>query len=207
MLGKRSSQRSLFDAEYHFQELVGRDSFHWQLGQARDQLFRDEDFAALYGLDNGRPSVPPSLLATALLTQARDKVSDAEVQRRTRLDLGVEADGQQFESGINNQIRTANEHKSGITWNTAPLWHSHNRSYPEYLPTTNSGPLYQAWYQSDGERGEAPPDLRQQPLLHLYGTARDLPSVHQLSRQCGSKFRLPPRLMDQPQALVCEGRM
>ncbi len=78
MLGKRSSQRSLFDAEYHFRHLVGEDSFHWQLSQVRDRLFRDEAFAALYCLDNGRPSVPPSLLATALLLQAQDAVRWAE---------------------------------------------------------------------------------------------------------------------------------
>ena len=81
---------------------MGKDSFHWQLGQARDRLFRDEDFAALYCLDNGRPSVPPSLLATALLLQGHDKVSDAEAHRRACLDLGwkvalgVEADAAPF---------------------------------------------------------------------------------------------------------------
>jgi peptide/nickel transport system substrate-binding protein len=74
-------------------------------------------------------------------------------------DVGLRTDFQQFEVGINNQTRSANEHKSGITWNTAPLWHSHNPSYPEYLPNTNSGPLFQAWYQSDGERGEEPPEF------------------------------------------------
>ena len=52
----------------------------------RDQLFRDEEFADLYCLDNGRPSVLPSLLATALLLQAHNKVSDAEAHRRARLD-------------------------------------------------------------------------------------------------------------------------
>ena len=68
----------------------------------RDQLFGDEEFAALYTLDNERPSVSPSLLATALLLQAHDKVSDAEAHRRTRLDLGwkvalgVEADAKPF---------------------------------------------------------------------------------------------------------------
>ena len=46
MSGKRSSQRSLFDAEYHFQHLVGEDGFHWQLSQVRDRLFRDEECAA-----------------------------------------------------------------------------------------------------------------------------------------------------------------
>ena len=102
MLGKRSSQRSLFDAEYHFKSLIGEDSFHWQLSQVRDELFSDEAFAELYCLNNGRPSVPPSLLATALLLQAHDKVSDAEAQRRARLDLGwkvalgVDADAKPF---------------------------------------------------------------------------------------------------------------
>ena len=37
-------------------------------------LFRDEDFAELYCPDNGRPSVPPSLLALALLLQTHDPV-------------------------------------------------------------------------------------------------------------------------------------
>lgn len=91
--------------------------------------------------------------------------------------VGLRTDYQQFESSINNQTRTANEHKSGITWNTAPLWHSHNPSYPEYLPTTNTGPLYQAWYQSDGERGEEPPDwikefltIHENLAQHVFGT-------------------------------------
>ena len=67
LLGKQASQRILLDAEYHFRHLVGEDSFHWQLSQARDHLFWDEEFADLYCLDNGRPSVLPSQLATALL--------------------------------------------------------------------------------------------------------------------------------------------
>ncbi len=65
--------------------LVGEDTFHWQLSQVRDQLFRDEEFTALYTLDTGHPSVPPSFLATVLLLQAHDKVSDAEAHRRARL--------------------------------------------------------------------------------------------------------------------------
>ena len=60
---------------HHFRHLVGEYSFHWQLSQVRNRLFRDEEFADLYCLDNGRPSVPPSLLATALLLQAHDKVT------------------------------------------------------------------------------------------------------------------------------------
>ena len=42
---------------------------------------------AFYCVDNGRDSVPPSLLATALLLQSHDKVSDAEAKARADFDL------------------------------------------------------------------------------------------------------------------------
>ena len=45
------------------------------------------DFAVLYCGDNGRDSVPPSLLATVLLLQAHDRVSDAEAKARADFDL------------------------------------------------------------------------------------------------------------------------
>ena len=68
----------------------------------RGQLFRDADFAELYCLDNGRVSVPPSLLATALLLQTHDKVSDAEAKARADFDirwkvaLGIEIEDRPF---------------------------------------------------------------------------------------------------------------
>ena len=102
MLGKREDQRGLFEADQLFLELVGRDSFYGQLAALRDQLFRDEEFADLYCQDNGRTSKPPSLMATALLLQAHDKVSDAEARRRATVDmswkvaLGVDAYAQPF---------------------------------------------------------------------------------------------------------------
>ena len=40
--------------------------------------FAMRTFAALYGRDIGRSSVLPNLLATALLLQGHDRVSDAE---------------------------------------------------------------------------------------------------------------------------------
>ena len=84
MLGKRSAQRGLFEAEYAFGDFVGRDTFYGFLASQRGDLFRDEDFANLYCRDNGRPSVPPSLLATALVLQTYDGVADEEAQRRRR---------------------------------------------------------------------------------------------------------------------------
>ena len=66
---------------------VGRDTFYGLLASLRGQLFRDSDFAEFYCADNGRDSVPPSLLATALLLKSHDKVSDAEAKARADFDL------------------------------------------------------------------------------------------------------------------------
>jgi hypothetical protein len=69
MLGKRGPQRGLFEADTVYGDFVGRDTFYGFLAAQRGKLFRDEDFAALYARNNGRPSVPPSVLATALVLQ------------------------------------------------------------------------------------------------------------------------------------------
>ena len=81
MLGVRSAQRGLLEADHLYLDYVGRGSFYGFLASMRGQLFQDEEFAELYCPDNGRDSVPPSLVATALLLQAHDKVSDAEANR------------------------------------------------------------------------------------------------------------------------------
>ena len=70
-----------------FADFVGRRNFYGFLARQRDELFHDEDFAGLYCRNNGRPSVPPSLLATALVLQAYDGVSDDEATRRAAFDL------------------------------------------------------------------------------------------------------------------------
>ncbi len=87
MLGVRSSQLGLLEADHLYLDHVGRHSFYGFLASMRGQLFRDEEFAELYCPDNGRDSVPPSLVATALLLQAFDKVSDAEAKQRADFDI------------------------------------------------------------------------------------------------------------------------
>src|SRR6266571_4790184 len=87
MLGKRSAQWGLFEADTLYGEFVGKRTFYGYLASQRRELFRDEDFARLYCPNNGRPSVPPSLLATALVLQAYDGVSDDEATRRAAFDL------------------------------------------------------------------------------------------------------------------------
>jgi len=102
MFTQRSSQLSMYQADVEYLDRVGRDTFYGQVAQARARLFRDEDFAALYCLDNGRPAVPPSLLAVALLLQAHDKVSDEEAVERANFDvrwcvaLGIEIASEPF---------------------------------------------------------------------------------------------------------------
>jgi hypothetical protein len=102
MLGERPAQRGLFEADHLYLDWVGEDTFYGVLAGLRGELFRDEDFAFLYCPDNGRRSVPPSLLATALLLQAHDRVSDEEAASRARYDvrwkvaLGVEIEEAPF---------------------------------------------------------------------------------------------------------------
>ena len=102
MLGERSDQRGLWEADRLYLDHVGRDSFYGLLASLRGRLFRDADFAEFYCADNGRDSVPPSLLATALLLQSHDKVSDAEAKGRADFDLrwkvalGIEVEDRPF---------------------------------------------------------------------------------------------------------------
>ena len=87
MLGKRSPQIGMFQADYLYIDYVGRGTFYGFLAEQRGQLFRDEDFAPLYCLNNGRNSVPPSVLCTALLLQSHDRVSDEEAVARADYDI------------------------------------------------------------------------------------------------------------------------
>jgi transposase len=86
MLGRRRPQRSLFEAQA-WPHRVPADSFYARLGAVIEQLFADDDLAELYCPDNGRPSVPPSLMSGILLLQFYDDVSDAEAVARLAFDL------------------------------------------------------------------------------------------------------------------------
>jgi transposase len=111
MLGKRGPQRGLFEADTAYVAFVGRDSFYGWLASQRGELFRDEAFAGLSVLDNGRPSVPPSLLAVALVLQTYDGVSDDEAKQRADYDLrwkvalGVELDTRPFAKSTLQEFR------------------------------------------------------------------------------------------------------
>lgn len=111
MLGRRGAQRGLFEADTQYLEFVGRETFYGFLAAERGALFRDEDFAELDAAGNGRPSVPPSLLATALVLQTYDGVSDDEAKRRADYDLqwkvalGVEVGARPFAKSTWQEFR------------------------------------------------------------------------------------------------------
>ena len=60
MLGKRSAQLGLFEADTLYADFVGRRTFYGYLASERGELFDDAEFARLYCPNNGRPSVPPA---------------------------------------------------------------------------------------------------------------------------------------------------
>lgn len=67
MVGTRSPQVDLFSADQQYLKYVGEKSFYGYLSRHGRELSNDEQFADLYCRDNGRPSVPPSLLALTML--------------------------------------------------------------------------------------------------------------------------------------------
>lgn len=88
MLGRRDPQRKLFSAAQQLgEEAIRKLGFYGKLASEGYKMFRDEDFVEAYCEDNGRPSVPPSVLTIALLLQYHDGVSDAEVVARHRFDV------------------------------------------------------------------------------------------------------------------------
>jgi transposase len=86
MMGRRDPQRSLFEAQV-WPHAIPSDSFYMRMASVNEVLFRDDDLAEMYCPDNGRPSVPPSLLSGVTLLQFYDNVSDEEAVERTRFDL------------------------------------------------------------------------------------------------------------------------
>jgi len=77
----------MFEVDVVVPGLVKDGSFYRFLANERGKLFKDEDFAKLYHGTLGRPSVAPSLLATALVLQTYTRVSDEEAAERAAFDL------------------------------------------------------------------------------------------------------------------------
>jgi hypothetical protein len=102
LVGHVDPQCNLYTCDTQYLKFVGEDTFYGFLARHRPELFRDDDFVSLYTQNNGRTSVPPSLLAVALLLQNHDRASDAEAADRAQFDirwkvaLGIGIDDQPF---------------------------------------------------------------------------------------------------------------
>jgi len=87
MMGKESSQKSLHDADYICKQVVTEESFYHTLYILGSTLFEDEDFAEMYCDDNGRRSLPPSLIVRLLLLQEYENVLDRKAAEYVKYNI------------------------------------------------------------------------------------------------------------------------
>ena len=88
MIGKRPDNYTLFDVGNVWPLEMKAKSFYYHLAVAAQKgLFKDEEFASLYHANNGRPRVPPSLLALMMILQGHDQVSDDQSIEHSAFDL------------------------------------------------------------------------------------------------------------------------
>jgi hypothetical protein len=68
----------LLDAQSHCRHLVPDGSVHAFLADHRRGLFPDQLFADLFPSGRGRPSIPADVIATVMVLQALEGLSDRE---------------------------------------------------------------------------------------------------------------------------------
>ena len=84
MQGKSDPNRELLDAAALCRQLVPKGSVEAFLADHRHQLFPDEMFADLFPSGRGRPSIPADVIATVMVLQALEGLSDREAARAVR---------------------------------------------------------------------------------------------------------------------------
>jgi len=111
MLGQVAPQRDFFSTENAYRDKIKENSFYRFLSDLGAEVFRDQDYSSLYCSNNGRTSVPPSVLATACVLQSYDRISDAETVARATYDvrwsvaLGTELGEQPFAKSTLQEFR------------------------------------------------------------------------------------------------------
>ena len=87
MLGRETHQVSFFDPSFVCAHLIDKKSFYAKMHQHADTIISDNDFADIYCLSNGRPSVPPARMAKVLILQHHDNVSDRQALNMVRFNI------------------------------------------------------------------------------------------------------------------------
>jgi len=91
MQGSSPADRTLLDAAALCRHLLGEGSVHAFLAEHRAALFPDELFADLFPTNRGRPSVPADVIATVMVLQALEGLSDRQAVRRLETDIAWKA--------------------------------------------------------------------------------------------------------------------
>ncbi|MCA1683780.1 MAG: transposase, partial [Actinobacteria bacterium] len=87
MLGPSDAHAELLDAASLVGHLVSPDSVYGFLAAHRQRLFPDALFADLFPSGRGRPSVPADVIATVLVLQSLEGLSDRDAVERLRCDI------------------------------------------------------------------------------------------------------------------------
>ena len=108
MQGKSDPNAELLDAAALCRHLVAEDSVHAFLADHRRDLFPDEMFADLFPSGRGRPSVPADVVATVMVLQALEGLSDrdAATALRTNIAWKVAAGLALDDAGIHYSVLT-----------------------------------------------------------------------------------------------------
>lgn len=108
MQGRSELNAELLDAAALCRHLVAEDSVHAFLADHRRDLFPDEMFADLFPSGRGRPSVPADVVATVMVLQALEGLSDrdATAALRTNISWKVAAGLALDDEGIHYSVLT-----------------------------------------------------------------------------------------------------
>jgi IS5 family transposase len=108
MQGRSDPDRELLDAAALCRHLVADDSVHAFLADHRHQLFPDELFADLFPSGRGRPSVPADVIATVMVLQSLEGLSDRDAvgALRTNIAWKVAAGLALDDEGFNYSVLT-----------------------------------------------------------------------------------------------------
>jgi len=87
MQGSSNPNRELLDAAAFCRHLVERGSVAEFLADHRLELFPDELFADLFPSGRGRPSVPADVIATVMVLQSLEGLSDRDAARQLRTNI------------------------------------------------------------------------------------------------------------------------
>ncbi len=87
MLGKEERKTSFFDTDFVCAHLIDKKSFYAKMHDLADKVITGDDFADIYCLNNGRPSVPPARITKVLILETYEDFSDREALEMMRFNI------------------------------------------------------------------------------------------------------------------------